>query len=89
MTSAAAGLIAVSAAPPAAAQSPGIPAAESALRCYATRSDPAEIVCYRISAKAEFRHGEMVYIPFLVQVPRPSNPPATITVESLDDIRPT
>lgn len=87
--SAAASVIAVSAASPATAHSSRSPAAESALRCYATRSDPADVVCYRISAKAEFRHGEMVYIPFLVQVPRPSDPPATITVESLNDIHPT
>lgn len=62
--------------------------AKSPLGCYATRSDPKTVVCYRFSAKAEFRHGEMVYVPILVQVPTPSNPPAVTIVDSLSDVRP-
>ncbi|MFG3202171.1 hypothetical protein [Streptomyces sp. NPDC048192] len=62
--------------------------AKSAPRCYATTRDPTAVVCYRTSWKAEFRHGEMVYVPLLVQVPTPSPPPPVTTVGSLDDIRP-
>lgn len=62
--------------------------AKSVLRCYATRSDPAVIVCYRLSKKAEYRHGMIVYVPILIQVPTPSNPPSVILVNSLDDIHP-
>jgi hypothetical protein len=62
--------------------------AKSAPRCYATTRDPTAVVCYRTSWKAEFRHGGMVYVPLLVQVPTPSPPPPVTTVDSLDDIRP-
>ncbi|GHF21558.1 hypothetical protein GCM10014715_89550 [Streptomyces spiralis] len=62
---------------------------KSPLRCYATRSDPKAVVCYRFSEKAEFRHGEIVYVPILIQVPTPSNPPAITVVDSLSDVRPT
>ncbi|MFF0789719.1 hypothetical protein [Streptomyces spiralis] len=63
--------------------------AKSPLKCYATRSDPKSVVCYRFSEKAEFRHGEIVYVPILIQVPTPSNPPAVTIVDSLGDVRPT
>ncbi|MEU2925679.1 hypothetical protein ABZ636_11560 [Streptomyces sp. NPDC007251] len=63
--------------------------AKSAAQCYATQRDPTTIVCYRTSWKAEFRHGHMVYVPRLIQVPTPSPPPPVTTVDSLDDIRPT
>lgn len=62
--------------------------AKLVLRCYATRSDPAVVVCYRLSKKAEYRHGMIVYVPILIQVPTPSNPPSVIVVDSLDDIHP-
>lgn len=62
--------------------------AQSTLRCYATRSDPRTIVCYRLSQKAEYRHGQIVYIPRLIQVPTPDHPPAPVIVDSLGDIRP-
>ncbi|MEU4150419.1 hypothetical protein [Streptomyces sp. NPDC026659] len=58
------------------------------LRCYATRRDPGTVRCYRLSAKAEFRHGEIVYVPILVQVPVPPRPPSVTVVGSLNDIRP-
>lgn len=60
---------------------------KSALQCYATHGSPNEIVCYRNSWKAEFRHGDVVYVPILIQVPAPSHPSVTI-VDSLNDIRP-
>ncbi|WP_225832297.1 hypothetical protein [Streptomyces sp. NK08204] len=62
--------------------------ASSVLQCYATRGSPNEIVCYRHSWKAEFRHGEMVYVPILIQVPMPSAAPSVTVVDSLNDIRP-
>ncbi|WP_330338747.1 hypothetical protein [Streptomyces sp. NBC_00557] len=69
--------------------SPAGPApAKSAPECYATKRDPTTVVCYRTSWKAEFRHGSMVYVPLLIQVPTPSPPPPVTTVDSLDDIRP-
>ncbi|MET7287355.1 hypothetical protein [Streptomyces sp. NPDC005573] len=60
----------------------------STLRCYATRNAPESVVCYRFSAKTEFRHGELVYVPILVQVPTPAAPPPVTVVDSLSDIRP-
>ncbi|MFE4256613.1 hypothetical protein ACFRU3_45830 [Streptomyces sp. NPDC056910] len=61
---------------------------KSTLRCYATRSSPDAITCYRFSAKAEFRHGDMVYVPMLIQVPAPAHPPSVTIVNSLNDVRP-
>ncbi|MBW8799598.1 MAG: hypothetical protein JF597_40295 [Streptomyces sp.] len=46
------------------------------------------IVCYRDSWKAEYRHGDVVYVPILVQVPTPAHPPSVTIVDSLDDIHP-
>ncbi|WP_158727385.1 hypothetical protein [Streptomyces sp. NRRL S-31] len=60
----------------------------SATRCYATRADPHDVVCYRKSWKAEYRHGEIVYVPILIQVPTPSHPSSVAIVGSLNDIRP-
>ncbi|MEV6056144.1 hypothetical protein [Streptomyces sp. NPDC052107] len=62
---------------------------KSALRCYATQSNPNATVCYRYSWKAEYRHGEVVYVPVLIQVPTPSPTPSVTIVDSLNDIRPT
>lgn len=62
--------------------------AVSALRCYATPKNPTTPVCYHFSAKAEYRHGRIVYVPILIQVPVPPHPPAVIIVNSLDDIHP-
>ncbi|MET7513825.1 hypothetical protein ABZS88_10140 [Streptomyces sp. NPDC005480] len=61
---------------------------KSTLQCYATRSSPNAVVCYRFSAKAEFRHGDIAYVPILIQVPAPAQPPSVIIVDSLNDIRP-
>ncbi|MYW17663.1 hypothetical protein GT039_19230 [Streptomyces sp. SID2955] len=62
--------------------------AKSTMRCYATRGDPGAVICYRFSKKAEFRHGSVVYVPILIQVPTPSNPTSVIIVNSLNDIHP-
>lgn len=67
--------------------SPAAPT-KSVLQCYATRGSPDAITCYQDSWKAEFRHGSMVYIPRLIQVPTPPHPPPVIIVDSLSDIRP-
>lgn len=64
------------------------PHAQSVLRCYATSKNPEAAVCYRLSKKAEYRHGQIVYIPMLIQVPTPADPPSVTIVDSLDDIRP-
>ncbi len=66
----------------------GTAGATSALRCYATTKNPGAPVCFRVSAKAEFRHGQVVYVPILIQVPTPANPPSVTIVNSLDDIHP-
>ncbi|MEV6838858.1 hypothetical protein AB0N17_30815 [Streptomyces sp. NPDC051133] len=60
----------------------------SATQCYATRGNPKDVVCYRNSWKAEFRHGDMVYVPILIQVPTPPHATSVTVVESLNDIRP-
>ncbi|GAA3150844.1 hypothetical protein [Streptomyces echinatus] len=64
------------------------PGANLTLRCYATVKNPEAPVCYRLSAKAEYRHGQIVYVPILIQVPTPAQPPAVIIVNSLNDIHP-
>ncbi|MFY4720250.1 hypothetical protein [Streptomyces sp. LaBMicrA B280] len=61
---------------------------KSALRCYETRRNPGAVVCYRFSKKAEFRHGDVVFVPILIQVPVPADPPPVMVVDSLDDIHP-
>ncbi|WP_153540577.1 hypothetical protein [Streptomyces sp. RB17] len=58
-------------------------------QCYATDREPGVIVCYRTSWKAEYRHGDVVYVPVLIQVPTPSQPPSVTIVDSLNDIHPT
>ncbi|MES4890330.1 hypothetical protein [Streptomyces sp. NPDC096012] len=45
-------------------------------------------MCYRHSWKAEFRHGDVVYVPILIQVPRPAHPSSVVIVDRLDDVRP-
>ncbi|MGW7818183.1 hypothetical protein ACWGLF_08645 [Streptomyces puniciscabiei] len=60
----------------------------SSLQCYATHHDPNLIVCYQASWKAEYRHGDVVYVPILIQVPTPSHPPSVVIVNSLNDVHP-
>lgn len=62
---------------------------QSELRCFATQRDPNMTVCYRYSWKAEYRHGDVAYVPILIQVPTPSPPPPVTIVDSLNDIHPT
>ncbi len=69
------------------AQEPRPGPTESAVRCYATHRSPGATVCYRQSWKAEYRHGDVVYVPILIQVPTARATPVTI-VGSLDDIHP-
>ncbi|MFF5407102.1 hypothetical protein ACFY8K_29830 [Streptomyces misionensis] len=45
-------------------------------------------MCYRHSWKAEYRHGDVVYVPILIQVPTPARPTPVTIVGSLDDIHP-
>lgn len=66
-----------------------LPAPDSrAERCYAAHRSPNVIVCYRNSWKAEYRHGDVVYVPILVQVPTPAHPSSVTIVDSLDDVHP-
>ncbi|MFF7385541.1 hypothetical protein [Streptomyces griseoluteus] len=82
------GAAAASASEPGARWENGTAPPQSVPQCYATRAAPREIVCYRHSWKAEFRHGDVVYVPFLIQVPRPAHPSSVVIVDRLDDIRP-
>ncbi|BBC94955.1 hypothetical protein SRO_3779 [Streptomyces rochei] len=70
------------------AQGPQAGSAGSALRCYATHRDPDTPICYRSSWKAEYRHGDVVYVPILIQVPMPAHPPSVTIVGSLNDVHP-
>lgn len=70
------------------AQEPRPGSTESAVRCYATHRSPGATVCYRHSWKAEYRHGDVVYVPILIQVPTPARPTPVTIVGSLDDIHP-
>lgn len=57
--------------------------APSALKCYTVVDDPNEIVCYQISQRATNTGGQIVFWPFLIQVPTPANPPAPVIVNVL------
>ncbi|MFE7620814.1 hypothetical protein [Streptomyces sp. NPDC057496] len=59
------------------------PAAPSALRCYTVVDDPNEIVCYQISQRATNTGSQIVFWPFLIQVPTPANPPDPVVVNVL------
>jgi hypothetical protein len=67
-------------------QSPKAAPGNSATKCYTARGNSNMVVCYRNSWKAEYRHGQMVYVPILIQVPTPSHPASVTTVDSLNDI---
>ncbi len=56
---------------------------ESVLKCYKTIRDPNRIVCYRVSMRPLHKGGHIVFVPFLVEVPTPSDPPPAITVNDL------
>ncbi|MGW1405254.1 hypothetical protein [Streptomyces sp. NPDC002403] len=57
--------------------------APSELRCYTLIDNPNEVVCYRVSQRALNTGSEIVFFPFLIQVPTPSNPPAPVVVSVL------
>jgi hypothetical protein len=57
--------------------------APSALQCYSAIDDPNEIVCYQVSQRALNTGSEIVFFPFLIQVPTPSNAPAPVIVDTL------
>ncbi|KOV51781.1 hypothetical protein ADL00_38870 [Streptomyces sp. AS58] len=55
------------------------------LKCYATTDDPNRIVCYRVSQRPVHRDGQIAFVPFLVQVPTPANPPPVQVVDRLPE----
>lgn len=57
--------------------------APSALKCYTLIDNPDEVVCYRVSQRALNTGSEIVFFPFLIQVPTPSDPPAPVVVNVL------
>lgn len=57
-------------------------AAPAQLKCYRTIRDPNSVVCYRMSYRPLLQDGRITFVPFLVQVPTPADPPpATIVGE--------
>lgn len=78
---AAATLFCVAASISAAPESKAAPPAS--LKCYKTIRDPHSVVCYRMSYRPLFQDGRISFVPFLVQVPAPANPPAVTTVGEL------
>ncbi|GAA2917844.1 hypothetical protein GCM10010524_55480 [Streptomyces mexicanus] len=57
--------------------------ASSSLECYESTRDPGTVVCYRLSYRTMHRDGEIVFVPFLIQVPTPSDPPPPRVVTTL------
>ncbi|MET9659463.1 hypothetical protein [Streptomyces sp. NPDC006510] len=57
--------------------------APSVLKCYTVIDNPDEIVCYRVSQRALNTGSQIVFFPFLIQVPTPSNPPTPVVVNVL------
>ncbi len=60
-----------------------IESADTNLKCYKTIRDPYSVVCYRLSYRPLLKNGRFTFVPFLVQVPTPSNPPPPIIVDEL------
>ncbi|MFC9755737.1 hypothetical protein [Streptomyces sp. NPDC056921] len=58
-------------------------AAPSVLKCYTLIGNPDDVVCYRISQRALNTGSEIVFFPFLIQVPTPSDAPAPLVVNVL------
>ncbi|MGW0812146.1 hypothetical protein ACWD00_02615 [Streptomyces viridiviolaceus] len=56
-----------------------------ALTCYATVSEPDRVVCYRVSYRHLHQNGQIEFVPFLIQVPTPANPPPVTVVGSLPE----
>jgi hypothetical protein len=78
---AAAILFCIAASMPIASESEAAP--PSPLKCYKTIRDPDSVVCYRLSYRPLTQDGRMTFVPFLVQVPTPANPPPATTVREL------
>ncbi|MFJ5722495.1 hypothetical protein [Streptomyces sp. NPDC093149] len=57
--------------------------ASSALKCYTAINNPNKTVCYRVSQRALNTGSRIVFFPFLIQVPTPSNPPTPAVVNAL------
>jgi hypothetical protein len=55
----------------------------SPLKCYKTIRDPYSVVCYRMSYRPLVQDGRIAFVPFLVQVPTPADPPPVTTVDEL------
>ncbi|GHB46749.1 hypothetical protein GCM10010377_42070 [Streptomyces viridiviolaceus] len=55
------------------------------LTCYATVSEPDRVVCYRVSYRHLHQNGQIEFVPFLIQVPTPANPPPVTVVGSLPE----
>ncbi len=58
-------------------------AAESVLTCYRTVRDPHTVVCYRVSRRPLHKGADIVFVPFLVQVPTPADHPPAALVDTL------
>ncbi|MCX4848413.1 hypothetical protein [Streptomyces sp. NBC_00893] len=59
-------------------------AAPSELKCYTTTGNPDAVVCYRVSKRIlNTGDGRLTFVPFLIQVPTPSNPPPPSVVNVL------
>ncbi len=58
-------------------------ASSSQLKCYRTIRDLNSVVCYRMSYRPLLQDGRITFVPFLVQVPTPANPPQVTTVGEL------
>ncbi|MFF8612097.1 hypothetical protein [Streptomyces sp. NPDC015350] len=58
-------------------------AAPSVVKCYSDIDHPSEIVCYQVSQRATNTGSQIVFWPFLIQVPTPLNPPAPVIVNVL------
>lgn len=57
--------------------------APSVLKCYTTMGDPHTMVCYRVSKRVLNSGGKLTFVPFLIQVPTPANPPSPVGVNVL------
>ncbi|MFE7105097.1 hypothetical protein ACFU98_24435 [Streptomyces sp. NPDC057575] len=57
--------------------------APSVLQCYKLIDNPDEVVCYRVSQRILNTGSDLVFLPFLIQVPTPSDAPAPVIVNVL------
>ncbi|MFF3952326.1 hypothetical protein ACFYY1_03885 [Streptomyces sp. NPDC001890] len=57
--------------------------APSVLQCYRLIDNPDEVVCYRVSQRILNTGSDLVFFPFLIQVPTPSDAPPPVVVNIL------